>query len=116
MKIGRAEWKNTKYVVSLSNAGGRTRKVLQQEIIGSYTQFPLRLGWALTVHKSQGQDYDCCNLIEPHRYWADGQLYVAISRCRHISRLFYEGNLNKSMLRTSDDVKAFYRNLKNKEE
>lgn len=75
---------------------------------GSVTQYPMRLGYAVTIHKSQGQTYDAMNL-EPE-IWDCGQLYVAMSRCKTIERVYIHGALTQRMVKASDEVLSFTNN------
>lgn len=84
------------------------RFVLEKEEIGSVTQFPMKLGYAITIHKSQGQTYDAVNL-KPEIF-SEGQLYVALSRCKSVDRLYFEAPLAERMVKTSDDVLQYYAN------
>lgn len=86
-----------------------TRSKLEKKEIGYFSQIPLRLGWAITAHKSQGQTYSCCNVVDPQRFWAEGQLYVALSRAESIENLYITQPLIPRMLHTSAEVKQFYR-------
>lgn len=61
---------------------------LVQHCVGSIVQYPFKLGYAVTVHKSQGQTYDAVNLVP--EMFAPGQLYVALSRCRSAGKLYIQ--------------------------
>lgn len=86
--------------------------VVKQTVVGSYIQFPLKLAYAITIHKSQGQTYDAVNL-NPY-CWDCGQLYVALSRVRNIDKLFLTQYPSRNFLVTSREVLDFYKNLNNK--
>ena len=77
--------------------------------VGSYSQLPLRLAWAITVHKSQGQTYEEVN-IAPGRFFAPGQLYVALSRCKTESGLHITGTLRPSDMHVDPEVMFFLQN------
>lgn len=87
------------YVVTKSKKLDRTK-------IGAARQYPMRLGYAVTVHKSQGQTYQKMNL-EPEIF-SNGQLYVALSRCKSIENIFIRGYLSKRMVMASSEVNRFY--------
>jgi ATP-dependent exoDNAse (exonuclease V) alpha subunit len=75
---------------------------------GKVEQFPMKLGYAITIHKSQGQTYEAMNLSP--EIFAIGQLYVALSRCKYVDKLYISSPLTRRMLMTSKEVIAYYEN------
>ena len=115
VEVEKYSWPIIRYQIahkeSVPGTGIRTSAKLEKNYAGYFSQFPLRLGWAATVHKSQGQTYNCCNIIDPQRFWDDGQLYVALSRAESINKLHIDKVLTPQMIHTSPEVKAFYRHI-----
>ncbi len=74
LEIGKETWKNLRY-----SFNGETQSVDQEEI-GLFEQFPVRLAWAITIHKSQGLTFEKA-MIDAGKSFAPGQVYVALSRC-----------------------------------
>lgn len=89
--VGRVEWQNVRY--ALDEASGAIR----EEVTGSFRQFPLRLAWAITVHKSQGLTFDRA-IIDLTRSFAHGQSYVALSRCRTLEGVVLENPLTRGAI------------------
>lgn len=83
-----------------------TEKQITKRVGGSYFQFPLKLGYASSIHKSQGQTYDSAN-IDPN-CWSEGQLYVALSRIRDIKKLYLTAFIEPHHLKVNPLVKQFY--------
>ncbi|MFZ1857309.1 MAG: AAA family ATPase, partial [Chitinophagaceae bacterium] len=74
IEVQREKWENIRYTLNKS-----TRQ-LDTDVLGSFTQFPLRLAWAITIHKSQGLTFEKA-IIDAGAAFAPGQVYVALSRC-----------------------------------
>ena len=80
-------------------------KHIVEKEIGTFTQFPMKLAWAITIHKSQGQTYDKVNIF--NGFFANGQMYVALSRCKTLDGIHIMGNLVEGQLLWSRAVKIF---------
>ena len=82
-------------------------KQLRKDIVGEFTQFPLRLAWAVTIHKSQGKTYDRAIVDLGQRSFAPGQTYVALSRISALEGLFLTRPLRPSDIIVDENVKRF---------
>jgi hypothetical protein len=94
------------YRVIENNVKGITVKTLEKECRGTFTQLPVKLAYAITIHKSQGQTYDKV-IISPMSF-NPGQLYVALSRCKSFDNLYLNYEITPNFLITSDKVTKFY--------
>jgi len=77
------------------------------EVVGSYTQFPIRLAWAVTIHKSQGQTFDKICIDIGRGTFATGQLYVALSRCTSMQGIFLKKMLSDKHILCDEQVICF---------
>ncbi len=102
-------WENKRYVLnSQSNE-------IEEHIIGTFMQYPLKLAWAITVHKSQGLTFDKA-IIDVNKAFAPGQIYVALSRLRHIDGLILTSKIPTQGIPISNALHEFSRYKKNTEE
>ena len=82
-------------------------KELKRDIVAEFQQFPLRLAWAVTIHKSQGATYDSAIVDLGQRSFAPGQTYVALSRITALDGLYLSRSLRPSDIIVDDDVRRF---------
>ncbi len=88
----------------------RKQEVVEQ-VKGSFNQYPLKLAWAVTIHKSQGLTFDNCYVDLGRGAFAGGQLYVALSRCRSLDGLGLRTKVRYQDVIVRDEVKAFYQTM-----
>ena len=84
-----------------------TRKKLERQIVAEFTQYPLRLAWAVTIHKSQGASYDAAIVDLGSRVFSPGQTYVALSRLTSLDGLYLARPLRPSDIIVDRDVERF---------
>lgn len=84
--------------------------VLLTEALGKFTQFPLRLAWAITIHKSQGKTFDRVIVDVGRGTFASGQMYVALSRCRTLEGLVLKQPLRRHHVLVDDRITQFFAN------
>jgi len=103
VEVERAVWNNIQYSYN------REQKKIVEEIVGTFEQFPIRLAWAITVHKSQGLTFEKV-IADLGRAFAPGQVYVALSRCTSFSGLMLKTQLNSYAIKTDPRVIEFAQN------
>jgi len=84
-----------------------TTQRIASEVVGSFTQYPLRLAWAVTIHKAQGKTFDTVVLDVGRGTFAPGQAYVALSRCRSLEGLVLRTPLKPGHVMIDQRVHAF---------
>lgn len=89
--VERHKWVFCDYELETDKKG--KKRIVEVER-GTFEQFPVRLAWAITIHKSQGQTYDRIN-VNIKSIFADGQLYVALSRCKSLKGMNVQGKLSE---------------------
>jgi hypothetical protein len=93
-------WDNARYKID------EETKEIQEEIEGTFTQYPLKTAWAITIHKSQGLTFEKA-IIDANAAFAHGQVYVALSRCKSLEGLVLTNPLDVRALKTDAEVTGF---------
>jgi tRNA uridine 5-carbamoylmethylation protein Kti12 len=101
-------WTNIKYELDAGT------KEVKEKIIGSFTQYPLKLAWAITIHKSQGLTFEKA-VIDANLAFAHGQVYVALSRCKSFEGMVLRSPISFNSVKTDGTVSEYTRNAKNNE-
>lgn len=104
--VERVQWPDYRYIWN-----DATNEIERREI-GSYTQFPLVLGWAITIHKSQGRTIERVHLDLGGGAFETGQTYVALSRCRAVEGLTLSRPLTSTDIMVDEESKLFYDELR----
>lgn len=100
INVVQQEWNNTRYTIDPQT------KEIREEVDGTFIQYPLRLAWAITVHKSQGLTFDHA-VLDINDAFAHGQVYVALSRCRSLEGLVLARPLQLTSLQGDEKVDTF---------
>jgi len=98
------EWQNIKYTVNKEN------KEIEEEIIGTFKQYPLKLAWAITIHKSQGLTFEKA-IIDAKAAFTHGQIYVALSRCKTIEGMVLSSPISYKGIKTDAAIMSFEKSV-----
>ena len=93
-------WENIKYTLNEEN------KEIEENIIGKFKQYPLKLAWAITIHKSQGLTFEKA-IIDAKAAFAHGQIYVALSRCKTIEGMVLSAPISSRGIETDKAIMCF---------
>jgi predicted DNA-binding transcriptional regulator len=94
------EWENSRYVIN------EQTQEMETEVQGIFRQYPLRLAWAITIHKSQGLTFDKA-IIDAAASFAPGQVYVALSRCRTLEGMVLATPLRRESVMTDMNIEDY---------
>lgn len=99
IKIIPETWEQKRYSLD-------SNKNIQEEVLGSFKQYPIRLAWAVTIHKSQGLTFDRL-IIDAGKSFASGQVYVALSRCRTLEGIVLKSRITPDVIYKDHRVESF---------
>ncbi|MCB0580790.1 MAG: AAA family ATPase [Phaeodactylibacter sp.] len=103
IEVGRMDWEILRYQPSLTEADK-----IETETIGTFRQFPVKLAWAITIHKSQGKTFDKAIIDLGRGAFEHGQAYVALSRCRSLEGIVLRQPVRMEDIITDEKVVEYY--------
>lgn len=98
--VNREKWQNAKYGIN------KETQEIEEKVIGEFEQFPLKLAWAITIHKSQGLTFEKA-IINARQSFAHGQVYVALSRCKSLEGLILSTPIAAHSIKNDETVISF---------
>lgn len=104
IEVSKEKWDNIRYTLD------KTTRQLSEDVLGSFGQYPLRLAWAITIHKSQGLTFEKA-VIDAGKAFAPGQVYVALSRCTNLEGMVLHSRIRSNTLYADDRIVQFTKNI-----
>lgn len=106
--VKRESWRNIRYTYN------EEKKQIEEEELGTFTQFPVRLAWAITVHKSQGLTFNRAVIDFTGGVFAGGQMYVALSRCTSLEGIRLQKPISRTDIFVRPEITAFATQFNNR--
>ena len=106
VSVERATWEKIEYEYD------RVEKRIASKVVGSFRQFPVTLGWAITIHKSQGMTLESVRIDLGHGAFCSGQTYVALSRCTTLEGISLDRPISMNDVKADGMILDFYERLK----
>jgi ATP-dependent exoDNAse (exonuclease V) alpha subunit len=106
VSVERAVWEKIQYEYDSEE------RRIESKVVGSFEQFPIALGWAITIHKSQGMTLDSVRIDLGRGAFCSGQTYVALSRCRTLEGISLDTPISMGDVKADEMILEFYRRLK----
>gem|GEM_PF-6366417 len=107
ISVSKETWDHKKYILD-------ENQKIQEEIQGRFEQYPIRLAWAVTIHKSQGLTFDRM-IIDAGESFASGQVYVALSRCRTLDGIVLKSKITSKIIFSDNRINDFQNETRTKE-
>lgn len=104
IEVSKEKWQNIRYALD------KATQQVSEDVLGSFTQYPLRLAWAITIHKSQGLTFEKA-VIDAGKAFASGQVYVALSRCTNLEGMVLHSKINANALFANERIVQFTKNV-----
>jgi len=98
--VEKETWDNVKYIYNDKD------KTISEDVIGTFVQYPLKLAWAITIHKSQGLTFEKA-IIDASASFAHGQVYVALSRCKSLEGIILSSKINFGSVKMDTSIKQY---------